>query len=431
MRTRSRLAALAATLLAAIAVGGCGDGQPDLADLGCHTSADCVVVSLGQPIALATLLNSSDPVATDSLRAAQMAIDYLDGAYDGNDGTLLGHPVTLANAEEDCTPRGGIAGAKRLVLDPNLVAVLGTTCSAAAYDAAATVLSQRAILMVSPSNTSPKLTDPETHERFYFRTAFNDLVQGAVVADFAATRLHARRAAAIYTNDAYSRVLAESFGRALSPAGGTLVASASTSVGGSPAAAVRTVARAKPDVVFIPVFQPPCVAVVRAVRAEPALQGVPVVVSEACQSREVLHALGGAANGVYSSGPDYGDFTGSAFYADSFLPAYRERFGEAPLSPFHATAYDATTLIFSAIRRATTVLPGQRLVINRAKLREAMINTQGYAGISGPLACLPTGDCDPSTRIAVYRAPAWPQANAHAKPVYSEGKSLADVIGGG
>jgi branched-chain amino acid transport system substrate-binding protein len=315
MIIRRLVAALGAAVVATIALSGCGDTTPSLAELGCRTASDCVVVRLGETIPLGALVDESDAIGTDTQRSARLAIDYLDGSFDGTDGLLLGHPVALAVEPEFCTPEGGVAGAKRLLLDPNLVAVLGTTCSGAAYQAAATVLSQAKVLMVSPSNTSPKLTDPTEHERFYFRTSFNDLVQGAVVADFARDRLRATRAATVFTGDAYSKTLAETFTRAFTSAGGRLAAARQVSASGSVESTVQALAAAKPSVIFLPMFEPPCSRFVRAIRTAPALRRVPIIVSEACQSRAVLKALGSAGTGVFASGPDYGDLRVNRFYA--------------------------------------------------------------------------------------------------------------------
>lgn len=431
MIRRPFIAALTIALAAAIGLSGCGGSTPSLADLGCNASSDCVVVRLGETIPLGVLVDESDDIGRDTQRSARLAIDYLDGSFDGTDGLLLGHTVSLAVEPEFCTPEGGVSGAKRLLLDPDLVAVIGTTCSGAAYQAAATVLSQANVLMVSPSNTSPKLTDATEHDRFYFRTSFNDLVQGAVVADFAQERLKATRAATVFTDDAYSKLLGETFIHAFEVNGGRLAASRQVSSSAPVEPTIKALTAAKPSVIFVPMFEPPCARFVRAIRMSPALQRVPIIVSEACQSLSALKALGPAAPGIFASGPDYGDLRTNRFYAESFLPAYEDTYGQSPLSVFHATAYDATDLIFSAIRRSSTELPGGTLVINREAMRQAMIQTQGYEGISGTLSCLPTGDCDPSTRIAVYRAPAWPPADADAKPVFSQRKALADVIAAG
>ena len=117
-----------------------------------------------------------------------------------------------------------------------------------------------------------------------------------------------------------------------------------------------------------------------------------------------------------------------AFYSQQFLPALQRSTGRAPTSVFHASAYDATNLLFGALRRAATRVPDGSLVVDRAGLRAAMLDVEGYPGLSGSLTCDPGGDCSQISRIAIYKAPAWPSAEgSQAVPVYSSARSLAEV----
>ncbi len=433
-RALARAAVGAALLLVAgLALGGCGTESGErAARAACARSKDaCIEVGVGRPIYMGTLLLETDPSGIDAKRSVALAVDYLDGAFDGEDGELLGHPVTVLGEQEDCTPKGGVAGAKRLLLEPDLVAVIGTTCSAAAANAAATVLSRKSVLMISPSNTSPRLTDPEQHERFYFRTTFNDLIQGAVVANFAREELGARTAGVISVPDAYSKVLGDAFAQRFWGAGGRVTTRGSMTLEGSPDAAVAKLAAKPPDVAFLPLFEPACTRAVKAMRANPAFARTRVVVSEACQTPVLLRNAGPLADGVYASGPDASDMRRNAFYADEFLPAYRRLYGQDPPSVFHAPAFDAANLLFGAIRRSSVRLPGGELIIDREQVRRAMLDVQNYRGLSGVLTCVSTGDCAQSARIALYRAPAWPQVRPGAKPVFSQSLALSEVTGQG
>lgn len=416
-----------------LAVAGAGSASPaEAARAECDDArASCVVVGVGQAINIGTLLFEDDPTGLDEKRAAEMAVDYLDGVFDGIDGTLLGHAVNVVDEVEDCTRRGGIAGAKRLLLQTDLVGVIGTTCSGAAFHAAARVLSRRSVVLISPSNTSPVLTDSGAHERFYFRTAFNDLIQGAVVAEFARVRLGARTAGVIASPDAYSHELGKAFASAFAQAEGVVTADASMRVDGPAAPAVARLAANPPQVAFLPLFEPACSRAVTAIRATPSLARTRVVVGESCQSPEIFARAGRAAIGVYASGPDASDRSRSAFYRDFFVPAYRERYGELPVEVFHASAFDAMNLLLGAVRRAAVRLPGGSLVIDRGKVRRAMLDVHGYRGLSGILTCVPTGDCAQSARIAIYRAPNWPVLREKAKPVFSQSLTLAEVTGQG
>ena len=58
-----------------------------------------------------------------------------------------------------------------------------------------------------------------------------------------------------------------------------------------------------------------------------------------------------------------------------------------------------------------------------------IVDVDGYEGVSGTLSCVATGDCVPSARIAVYRAPDWPLGGTRATPVFSATQSLAEVTG--
>ncbi len=90
----------------------------------------------------------------------------------------------LSNEDDLCSADGGQAGGTALAADPEIVAVIGTSCSSAALGVADTILGDKGIILLSPSNTNPGLTAEGTHQPFYLRTAHNDKIQGAIVSDF-------------------------------------------------------------------------------------------------------------------------------------------------------------------------------------------------------------------------------------------------------
>lgn len=439
-RLRALLLAIAVVAGLAPLLAGCGDPPATsaavAADPSCAQSPDaCVTVGIGEPLYLGTLLYPSDDGGVVTGRSVQLAVDYLDGRFDGQPGTLKGHAVDVIPEDEECTPESGRAGARRLLAAAPVLGVIGPTCSAATYRAAAEVLSRRRVLLISPTTTSPLLTAPQGHDRYFFRTVFNDLIQASAVAEFVAERLHARTAATVSVNDAYSRPLAAQFAEDFAGQDGRMVASPQVTdpLSADQAAAVAArLAVAAPDAIFLPMMDPMCTTMVRAIRAEPALASTPVVLSEACMSTTFLRGMGTLADGVYASGPDPSGAGAGTFARAQFLPAYRRQFGQAPASAFAFAAFDATNLIIEAIRRTAIRLPGGALVVNRERLRAAIIGVAGYNGLSGTLTCLPAGDCVPAARISVYRAPNWPVAGrVGAQPVFSTARTLAEVTGGG
>jgi branched-chain amino acid transport system substrate-binding protein len=300
-----------------------------------------VRVGLGQPLYLGTLLFESDPIGVDVARSIRLAIDYLDGTFDGIPGQLLGHDVSVVAEDDGCSAVGGRTGAIRLLQEPALVAVIGTSCSSAAFGAADVTLEKDNVLLLSASNTAPGLTDSSTHERNYFRIAFNDIIQGSTVADFAFTRQQWATAISVHKeDDAYSTQLTEAFTQSFLLLGGTSLSDLGVSESLPPAAVQRAVAKAQPAFVFIAEFTPVCDEIAAAIRQAPSTRDIPIVVSEACQTPTFLKTLGADANGIYTSGPDFSTVRESEFYNTEYLPAYRRLTGGDPIGVFHPTAWD-------------------------------------------------------------------------------------------
>ncbi len=423
-------------IAAGLVVGGCA-GSEDAAQpasAACPVSGPtCVRVGVGQPIYLGELLNLTTASGTDVQQSVRLAIDYLDGVFDGAPGQLLGHDIEVLSQEEECSAVGGRTGALRLTEEPSLVAVVGTTCSTAALGAADAVLSEANVLLVSPSNTAPSLTDPERRQRTYFRIAPNDALQASAVADFAYVREGWRSAVTVHAaGDVYSEQLAGAFGESLTLLGGELLADLPVGGDAPTDEIAQRIAALTPDVVLITAFSPECEQAALAIRSLAATRTLPIVVSEACQTAEFLRALGADARGVYASSPDFTYLEEDAFYRDGFLPAYRRQTGGDPIGVFHAHAFDGFALIADAIRRTAVVDPGGVLVIDRERLRRALLEVRGYQGLSGRLTCGSTGDCAEGARVAIYAAPEWPVARgAGAKPVFRSQKALAQFALGG
>ncbi|MCI0394266.1 MAG: bifunctional serine/threonine-protein kinase/ABC transporter substrate-binding protein, partial [Chloroflexi bacterium] len=169
-----------------------------LEELQCQDPLGCVKIEPGDPIKVASLQAISGAVAslgTDQVRGIEIAI--------ADKGLIKGHAITLQSEDDLCSSEGGTVGAQRIVADPRIIGIIGTTCSGAGVPAAE-IMSEAGLVMISSSNTSPVMTteDGQTpgrgHQVGYFRTAHNDTVQGAAAAQFAYTELGLRQAASIH-----------------------------------------------------------------------------------------------------------------------------------------------------------------------------------------------------------------------------------------
>jgi branched-chain amino acid transport system substrate-binding protein len=390
----------------------------------------CVQFGAGEPIKLGGELTISGDTASlgqDSANGVKLAIDHLDGKFDGKDGTLLGRKVSFTVEDSGCSAEGGQAAATRIAADPKVVAVVGTSCSSEALGVSDKILSDKGITLISPSNTNPNLTAEGSHQPFYARTAHNDKIQGAVVADFAVDQMHAQTAATVNDESPYADALAAVFRQVFEAKGGKVVgqeAIQSTDKDFKPL--LTRLAQAKPDVLYFPDFNPACGLIAKQGRAVAGLKDAIFIGSDGCAAPEYTKIAGGSANGSFLSGPDLSALKQQPFYENEFLPAYKQAFGTDPTADFHAHAYDAANIVFDAIKKVA-IQEGGNVFIPRTALKDAVLGTRAYDGITGDINCTPLGDCAATIAIAVYKVPQAAFLDPSSKPVFSQTLSLTEA----
>jgi branched-chain amino acid transport system substrate-binding protein len=404
MRKRlSSLAVLGAVALvaAACAEDGGGGGATECPD----TEFGCIEVGPGEAIRIGSILSITGDTAAlglDSTVGIELALDSRDGTFDGTPGQVAGHDVEFQHEDGGCNAEGGTAAGTLLASDPTIAAVIGTTCSSEALGAADAILSDEGIVLISPSNTSPALTDPATRQPFYFRTAHNDKIQGAAAAQFAAEELNASTAATIHDGSPYADGLQQVFCDVLAGQyGGECTAQEAIQVGDTDFAPLLTsIAADSPEVLFFPIFLPEGGLITAQARENPDLADTALIGADGLLTPDFIDSAGADnAEGVYMSGPSL-EFSGD-FYEGEFLPAYEEQSGSEPTSVFHAHAYDASNMLFDAIEEVAVETDDGGLLIPKTQLRDAIGATSGFEGITGSLTCDENGDCQQTATMAM------------------------------
>jgi branched-chain amino acid transport system substrate-binding protein len=436
MKHRTWFKAFALVAVLSIVASACaGDDEPggNGGDVDCATvEFGCVEVGADEPINLgaAQVISGADAsLGQDQVNAIELAIDHLDDTFDGTPGTLLDHPVSLTTEDELCSADGGQTAGTALAADASIVAVIGTSCSSAALGVADTILGDKGITLISGSNTSPALTDPELHNPFYARTAHNDRIQGAIGAEFAlGDDLGATTAATIADESPYTQGLVGAFEANFEAGGGTLTGSEQVNSEDTDFKPVlRSLAEQDPDVLYFPIFVAACTLIIK--QAQDIMPEAELIVADGCLSSDTLKNAGAAADGVWASSPDLSAFQTNDFYSGEFIPAYQEAFGSEPLAVFHAHSYDATNVVFAAIEEVAIDNGDGSLSIPRQALRDAIFATSGFEGITGTITCLDTGDCATDVTIGLFLAPGWPVEGGTDDPaVYTDTKSLDEVL---
>jgi branched-chain amino acid transport system substrate-binding protein len=383
---------LSLALLAAFILVACQGAAP----FECTDTLGCVDYAPDDPIRLASALvisGANADLGIDSQNGVEVAINLR--------GDVAGHSVELQAEDDGCNAEGGQAAGQKIVSDPTIIGVVGTSCSGAAVPMSQ-VISDAGYFMVSPSNTSPVLTDPNiSWKPGYLRTAHNDKVQGAAMADFAYNTLGLKTAAAIHDGDPYTEGLANAFRVSFEELGGQVVEFTAVNVGDTDMRPVLTTVAAAgpPEFLFFPVFTAECAFLAKQALEVPGLENTVRAAADGCFSDAAAEAIGEeAGQGMYFSGPDIG-FSGEVY--DTFLAKYQELFGTDPISVFHAHAYDATNRIFDCIEEVAVTDDDGTIHVGRQAMRDCLYATSGYAGITGSLTCDEFGDCaDPKITVS-------------------------------
>jgi branched-chain amino acid transport system substrate-binding protein len=329
----------------------------------------------------------------DSQRGIEIAIDFR--------GQVAGHDVELQTEDDGCSSEGGQTAGQKIVSDPTILGAIGTSCSGAGVPFSK-ILSDAGYFTVSPSNTSPVLTDPDdAWNPGYLRTAHNDKVQGAAIADFVFLELGLKTAAAIHDGDPYTEGLTNAFRESWSQVGGDLVAYEGVSKEDVDMRPVLTSisAAGPPDFLYFPIFTAGCGFIANQAPEVAGLEDTVLAAADGCISNAAVEAMGEAGEGLFFSGPDLSVFGGDLY--TRFLDAHQEMYGFGTTSVFHAHAFDATNMIFDCVEDVGVSDEDGTLHVGRDDMRTCLMATTGFVGITGSLTCNNVGDCaDPFISVS-------------------------------
>ncbi|MGH8913508.1 MAG: branched-chain amino acid ABC transporter substrate-binding protein [Acidimicrobiia bacterium] len=360
-----------------------------------------VTVGPGEPILIATIQTISGGTAS----LGQDQVDATEIAIADRGGELLGHPIDLQIEDGLCSADGGSTAAQAIVANPQVVGILGTSCSGAGVPASQ-IMSEAGLVMISGSNTSPSLTalpylsdEPlvasENWQEGYFRTSHNDEFQGAGAATYAFEDFGAANAVTIHDGDPYTEGLTGQFGEFFTALGGEILLATAVNKGDTDMRPIlQEIEALAPDLLFMPIFQPEADFIVQQIGEFPGLAETQLMGADGLLS-DTFVVLPETAGMVFS-GPAQAE--GPAY--EEFVAKYEAAVGSPPIQAFHAHAYDATNMLLDAIE-AVAVEDGDSLVIDRAALRQYVYDVEGFEGLTGTLACNEFGDCA-EPRIGIF-----------------------------
>jgi branched-chain amino acid transport system substrate-binding protein len=356
-----------------------------------------IKIPKGAPIQIGGYWVISGPdtaMGVDSKRGAEIAFGEV-----GN--KLLGHPIKFQVEDDMCNAEGGQTAGTKLASNPQITIVLGGACSSAATPAAP-ILWAQGITNVCTACSAPTLTAPDRGPQYdgFARTIASDIDQGASDAKYIYTVLHAKTLATVHDGSPYAQQLAAVTAKNFIALGGKVVsqeAVAPTDVDMHPV--LTKVAAAKPDVFYMPIFVAAAAQLLRQSKEISGLEHTTVIGGGSLAAAEFIEAVGPAVVGFRICYPDVSpEVMGKGYPA--FVEKYKKIYGEAPISGYHANAYDAAEMAIKAITKVAKTDKDGNLYIGRKALRDAVFAVK-FDGLSGPISCDTHGQCA-SFKPAVY-----------------------------
>lgn len=292
-----------------------------------------------------------------------------------------GVDVELSAQDDQATPDVGVAVARRLANDPAVLGVVGHLNSGVAMPASE-VYKDFNLVMVSPANTNPNITDrgyPNVN-----RICGRDDVQGPVGAEFAVNDLGAKRVFVIHDKTAYGQGIAEACREKLKELGATVVAFAGTEEKSNFQALILQMRLLKPDLVYFGGIYDQGGVLVKQMRE----RGITAkfLSDDAFDSSEFVKIAQNASAGVY--------YTAVAGPIDSFPAAkpfaekFKARFGKMPES-YALTSYDSAHIILAGL--AAFMEKNGNKIPTREQL-SAAVRQVSYKGITGQIDFNAKGD---------------------------------------
>ncbi|MDF1599227.1 ABC transporter substrate-binding protein [Mesorhizobium sp. YIM 152430] len=290
-------------------------------------------------------------------------------------GLLLdGATLTPVRADSTCIDNAAAsAAAERLVTTDNVSAIMGADCSGVTIGIANSVAVPNGVVMVSPSATSPALTDIDDNG-YFFRTAPSDARQGVVLTEVL-TSQDITSVAVSYTNNDYGKGFSDAFVAAFEEAGGTVTIAAPHDDGkGDYSAEVGALAAAGGDVlVVLGYVDQGGVGIIRSAVDTGAFDRF--ALGDGMYGQSLIDAIGDDLEGTIGVLPG-AEGEGSEMFATIAGEA-----GIDPTSSYTGESYDAGALIALAIQKAGSA--------DRTAIRDALLevaNGPGEPILPGELA---------------------------------------------
>jgi branched-chain amino acid transport system substrate-binding protein len=305
---------------------------------------------------------------------AQLAIEKFKGPLE-----KAGFKVELVPFDDQAKPDVGVANAKNIIADKDIMAVVGHLNSGVAIPSSE-VYKEANVAMISPANTNPTVTD-RGYSNVY-RVCGRDDVQGVVGSEFAAGTLKAKTVYIIHDKTTYGQGVAEFFKADAEKKGIKVLGFEGTEEKSNFDPIITPLKAKNPNLVYFGGIYEQAAPFFKQAREK----GVKAkfMGPDGLDSSDLTKIAGKAVVGM-----NYTSVAGPVSVypqAKQFAEEFKKKFGKNP-EPFAAQAYDSAVIALKAIEAATKG--------GKAPTRDAVtaaIRDVRYNGITGSVEFDAKGD---------------------------------------
>lgn len=308
---------------------------------------------------------------------AQLAVEEASKAFKD-----LGYELVLVPQDDQAKPEVGVANARNMVADPEVLVIVGHFNSGVALPASE-VYKDAMLVMISPANTATEITDrgyPNVN-----RVCGRDDVQGPVGARFAAQELKAKSVYIIHDKTTYGQGVADSFRSEAKKLGMNVLAFEGTEERANFSPMIIPLKAKNPALVYFGGIYHQGGLLLKQMREK----GVKAIFMgpDGVDSEEMVKIAGAAAVGsYYTSVAPPRDATPETA---AFAKKYKQRFGK-DIEAFGLYGYDATLVGIKAMEQWLKANPGKKP--SRAEVSTAVRKIKNFKGVTGSIEFDNKGD---------------------------------------
>jgi len=293
----------------------------------------------------------------------------------------LGYDLQFVPTDDQADPKVGVSNAQRLVEDASVLAVVGHYNSGVAIPSSE-VYNAAGLVMVSPANTSPEVTDralPTVN-----RICARDDAQGPAGADFL-FGLGKKSVFILQDKTTYGQGVADQFKLRFEAIGGEVKGYEGITAGEADFSAVEEMIRASgAEAVYFGGMYPEGALLIKQLKEK----GIDVVFlgPDGMDSAELVKIAGEAVIGNYYTSVA-ADVSGTEA-GKAFVEKYTATYGRPP-EAFSAYGYDAMNVAINGIKAAIESAGG---LPTREQVASAVRATKGFKGLASNVTLNDIGD---------------------------------------